>query len=284
MRTSAVDLRCRFGGVTEVPASFAEGGRSLACVTPNMASMAVLADAGFVPLHVTTNGQDYSGETVVFRPYVPPSLSSLSVTVGPTGGDTSITLYGSNLRAGDDCRCRFGSFGDTVPGTIADVRGVAIAGEGSGGGDYGRHVVRCVSPAHAEGTVALEVTFNGQDYTAVGLSFTFYPPPFIASLSPSAAHPRRDERRHQWRRAPEPDGTLLASVSGGHQLVPATLLEPYAAAASSALCRPRGRRASSLRSSSTLAMRGPPSIATATAAARMAATRFTAALSRPMAC
>ena len=101
-------------------------------------------------------------------------VDSLSPTGGPTGGNTSVELYGSTsfMGEGSDYRCKFGEV-------------VVYASYTSN-----THTIRCVSPTNAEGDTLVMVGFNGQQYSSLGPNFVYHRLESVGSLSPSSGPAR----------------------------------------------------------------------------------------------
>ena len=115
-----------------------------------------------VAVEVTQNLEAYTSDNqrFVYLPIL--RVSSISVDRGPLVGATRVLVYGSNFSRASHPLCKFGD--SIVNGTVREdgnARGLSMP-------------MVCDSPAHAEGTVALEVTLNGQDYTADDHTYTFY--------------------------------------------------------------------------------------------------------------
>ena len=80
-------------------------------------------------------------------------VTSLLPATGPNGGFTEVTVTGSNFLAAH-FTCKFDR--NVTRGTVDSAS-----------------VARCVSPAHATGSVDVEVSNNNQDYTANTVHFTY---------------------------------------------------------------------------------------------------------------
>lgn len=82
------------------------------------------------------------------------TLTSLSVTGGPSYGTTLVTLTGTEFLA--TATCRFGTLMATATTVVTSTRLV------------------CESPAQSVGEVSVEVTNNAQDFTSWLLQFQYY--------------------------------------------------------------------------------------------------------------
>ena len=96
---------------------------------------AAVADAP-VSLHVSTNGQQYTGAGS-YHYHAHPAVSSLAPTTGPAGGGVALTLRGAALGGADTYRCRFAKDTDPAIETAASF-------------DAAEDAVRCASPTRAE--------------------------------------------------------------------------------------------------------------------------------------
>jgi hypothetical protein len=133
----------------------------LRCATPpSPARMAAVA--------VTLNGQQYHEgvHSATFRSYLQPHVLSVSPASGTIHGQTLVTVSGSFTVASKANLCRWGS--QTTNATSINET----------------HIV-CPSPRTDAGSRALEVTMNGQQYTADGIDFSFYLHPRVHKLSVS---------------------------------------------------------------------------------------------------
>jgi len=159
--------------VTTVPANLTQcsgarvcgGGQgALVCSTPPHGGL--LSDGtADVTVEVTLNGQDYTDSGSTFSFYDPSvwRLHSFHPRGGPLGGNTSISIDASSLRALGDVRCRFAARNSPTDATVVSTS-----------------LVRCSTPAHWNARVgarreALALTLNGQDYLHLQPDvFTFY--------------------------------------------------------------------------------------------------------------
>ena len=137
----------------------------LVVVSSTQATVVTPAHAvGLVNVVVTTPGGTQtltSGYTYVAAP----TLASVAPDSGPIGGGTTVTLTGTNFRAGMQVR-----FGDALAAVVSVTGGTSAS---------------VVTPAQtAAGTVAVTVTTPGGTSTP-GISFTYAPLPDLASVSPN---------------------------------------------------------------------------------------------------
>ena len=106
--------QCAFNGML-VNASSVDDERLLCLVPPS------LIGAGPLSVSISLNGQQFSRLALRFEQYEEPRVFSLSPTVGPAGGGTTVQLNGDHLLGGTDRFCRFGALSPVnavpVPGS-----------------------------------------------------------------------------------------------------------------------------------------------------------------------
>ncbi len=96
----------------------------------------------------------------------PPTVSSVSPGAGPTAGETSVTITGTNLS--EATAVRFGSTSATSFEVISPTS------------------ITAVSPAEGAGTVDVSVTTSGgTSETGAGDKFSYVPPPTVTEVSPN---------------------------------------------------------------------------------------------------
>ena len=121
-----------------------------------------------VPIRESPNGAQFSEQSKMeFQYLLPPIISSISPSSGPSYGGTLVRLAGVNLQGGDDYRCRFKlSPVDLDDGNIT----IATASFDSAGG-----VISCVTPPmHGIRSSRLWVTLNGQQFSWTGANFIVF--------------------------------------------------------------------------------------------------------------
>ena len=149
-------IQCAFGDSAPVRARWLSSGQ-LECVTPTHVP-------GSVSVEVTNNGVDYTSNGVQFTFDPMPAVLRLEPDTGPLVGATAVTVHGIHFTR-QQSWCRFGV--RTVPAMFVSST-----------------VVKCSSPPHAEGPVAVEVTNNRVDYTSNGVQFFYRRLPLVLSLDP----------------------------------------------------------------------------------------------------
>lgn len=149
---------CRFGmrsfrsSALVVPA-FVLSGQHLYCMAPTFPF------EGVYNLEVSSNGVDFTADEVRFQAVLPPRLDALAPMGGPFHGGTVVHVFGEHFveRAFtlDYVRCRF----NTTRVFAQFVSAFELI---------------CVAPQHHPvGPVTLEVTTDGQTFSACGLRYTY---------------------------------------------------------------------------------------------------------------
>ncbi|GLX51268.1 hypothetical protein Shyhy01_42180 [Streptomyces hygroscopicus subsp. hygroscopicus] len=149
----------RFGSVNAASYSVSSG-TQITAVTP-------AGTAGPVPVTVTTPGGT-SNATVTFTyTAVPPTVTGLSPSSGPTTGGTVVTVTGTALTGAT--QVRFGSVNAASFSVVSSTR------------------ITAVSPAGSPGAVPVTVTTPGGTSAAAPASYFFYTgAPLLTAISPSA--------------------------------------------------------------------------------------------------
>ncbi|KAJ1472119.1 hypothetical protein T484DRAFT_1915277, partial [Baffinella frigidus] len=135
-----------FGGVV-AEATFVSSS-VLVCTAP------AASENGKVSVEVSLNGVDFSrsGKTMVYWPR--PSVSSIVPSGGAQSGGSEVTVHGEHFHGMVGVWCRFGMTGGTVAGTL--VSGM---------------MVTCSRPERLVGSVAVEVSNNGVEYSEDGVMY-----------------------------------------------------------------------------------------------------------------
>jgi hypothetical protein len=134
-------LGCRFG-VNDVDAIY-NNDSMIICPTPTHMS-------GLVPLMVSNNGEDYAiGEPFTY--YITPNVTSIYPRKGLTYGGTPVFATGFGFTNTSDLSCKFDKYDRkvVVPATFLSSS-----------------LVICLSPSHSKAMVSVEVSNNGDDFTA----------------------------------------------------------------------------------------------------------------------
>lgn len=156
------DIMCSFNGT--VVQAFNITNSSVTCHSP-----ATRLQGGVVTVEVSVNnGMDFTSSGLQFI-YLPDSTGlQLSPLLGPTTGNTLVTIYGEGIPMvpKNAVKCRFGS--------------VEVSAYDSGLG-----FVQCRAPAkESPVTLPVEFSLNGRDYTSYGLQYSYEWPLHISELIP----------------------------------------------------------------------------------------------------
>ena len=151
-------LVCVFGS-SHVPATFISTS-AISCVSPPSADRS----GEEVALSISGNGQDMSN-SVAYKFSANVMVLALVPTRGPITGSTPVTVTGANFLNTSDLMCRFG---DAVVDAVYQSDSAVI----------------CEAPPSREGSVMLQVTTNGNDFTLPGLAFTFTSSLTVTSILP----------------------------------------------------------------------------------------------------
>ena len=140
-------LHCRFGGNgVAVPARWISSSK-VECVAPAHTK-------GSVAVEVTMNNADYTANGVAFDFVDDALLTSVTPTIGPSSGGTTLTLKGSGFVFSPHLQVRFGLH--SVPATFVSST-----------------EIKCVTQASEVGDASLSITNNGVDYSGASVKFTF---------------------------------------------------------------------------------------------------------------
>jgi hypothetical protein len=158
---NSTTLACRFGGeVTR--ASF---------LSPDMVLCEVPAESdltGPTPtVSVALNGEDFAYSAVTYT-YIPPArVTGVIPALGSALGGTQVAVVGEGFYDGGGLLCRFGSLSPMEATFVSST------------------LVLCPAPPSDAGAVHVEVSNNGADFTANGVSFLFVEPPQLLLVTPA---------------------------------------------------------------------------------------------------
>lgn len=154
---SLPSTRCKFDSTTVVPVRVTS--TVVVCNSPAHAS-------GSVAVEVSSNGQDYSGNTIQFLYVANPSVTSILPTAGPLGGATVVTVTGTGFKSSSRLQCKLGS----ILGIATFVSSTQIT---------------CRTPFQTSiGEQELEVSLNARHWTSNGVKFDYYPSPAVSGFKP----------------------------------------------------------------------------------------------------
>ena len=148
---------CRLAG-ERTPASISVALGVLWCATPPSNSSLSC------PVAVSLNGQQYTTSRAAYDFYSPPRIWSISPASGTMLGGVLVTVTGTSFLSSFRTLCRWASY--TANGTWLSPTEVV-----------------CPSPLQGFGLVALEISQNGQQYSAHRVLFSYYQAPRVTMLS-----------------------------------------------------------------------------------------------------
>ena len=140
---------------------------STAFVTATRITVTAPATAAGTLAVTAFNGPVASSATLTYVFYANPSVTTLSPNSGQTTGSTLVSVTGTNFQGTATLSCRFGTAVVTATYSTATR-------------------LLCSSPALGVGSVNVEVTLNGADYTANEIPFIYSLAPTVATLSPTS--------------------------------------------------------------------------------------------------
>ena len=153
----SLPLFCGFGSAhAPVPATFIDSGYVI-CTTPSIVTAQV------APLYILNNNFT-SANNLTFNFYPPPSVSSISPTLGIAAGGTLVTVSGQAFSYAVNIRCAFGSSKIMASSILNDTALVCASPPGVGGS-----VALEISPSSIDGSVTEVYTTNNVQFTYVAL-------------------------------------------------------------------------------------------------------------------
>ena len=144
---------------------------AVVCATPP------LQPPGTVVVRVSNDGEELSTSGVPLTFTAQLRVSSLSPHTGPTGGGTQLSVSGFGFSNSSSLKCRFqvGARRGTQTPAVMPVAATYVSAT----------KLTCITPAQPVGGVVVEVSLNGQDFTADGLVFQYRPTPVVSTLRPA---------------------------------------------------------------------------------------------------
>jgi hypothetical protein len=146
---------CRFGYMHVI--AFQISATALTCITPAM-------EEGLIAVEISNNRQDYTNSNLQYLYQRPLQVLSIIPTSGPSTSGASITVVGESLPAGA-YSCFFGE--KSYPGKWRSSESIV-----------------CETPPGLLGSIAVEISFNGQDLSKSNVAFFAYSDPEVSALSP----------------------------------------------------------------------------------------------------
>ncbi|KAJ1464368.1 hypothetical protein T484DRAFT_3299981, partial [Baffinella frigidus] len=152
----AAGVRCSFGGL-EVRAHATVSSSAIVCVSPALA-------AGATALSVSW-GNGISTKALELTVYEPPTVREAAPSQGSASGGSVVTVFGERFVA--PMTCMFGTEGWAV-----DAKVVSSS------------EVQCMTKAHAEGSVSVQVSRNGVEYSQSDVQYVFSLAATVSKVTP----------------------------------------------------------------------------------------------------
>ena len=152
-------LYCRFG-LLSVAAMYVNS-TTVVCTAPDAAE-------GVVDVRVSSNGVDYSASNATYEYVDAHHVHDVLPRSGSVNGGTLLNVSGTGFKNTSVLYCRFGS--------LPPVEGLYLS----------TTRVQCVSPMHQIGSVSIEVTTNGVDYSEDMVQYRYYASPAVSHVVPSS--------------------------------------------------------------------------------------------------
>jgi len=159
------DTYCRFGMDYVTPATIYTDILISCIAPPSPVIRTVLVDVTLNNADMVLNPQDWTDDHLPYTYYAPAFVFDCRPRVGPTSGNTTVTVIGSNFNNTGDIKCRFGS--KVVPGQYISI-----------------NELKCVSPPVANaGLVDLSVSLAGEDF-GKPVKYLYYETPIVDYILP----------------------------------------------------------------------------------------------------
>ena len=121
---------------------------------------------GHYSVGVTSNGVDFVFSKDIFSSLLPPSISSLSPSIGSCSGGSVVVLSGSYFQNSSKLQCNFdGMLMDATFSSTSEVL--------------------CLTPPHVEGTILMSLVENGLYFSNTQQLFQYTNSVYLISLLPS---------------------------------------------------------------------------------------------------
>jgi hypothetical protein len=152
-------VMCEFGSVKYRVTGRWNEDSSISCITPAHAP-------GKVDVRISTNGQQFSQSAGVFEYSYHETVYKLSPAVSLQSGGILVTILGTNFINSSSLNCKFGSM--TRPAKFINSSAVS-----------------CICPQGSDlGSVFVEVSNNGVDFSKSRIQFSYYEEVQLSSVSP----------------------------------------------------------------------------------------------------
>lgn len=159
------DTYCRFGMDYVTPATIYSDTLISCYAPPSPIVRTVIVDVTLNNADMVLNPQDWTDDHLPFTYYAPPYLFGAVPDVGPTSGNTTVLIYGSNFNNTGTIKCKFGS--KVVQGEFISL-----------------NEIKCVSPpVDNPGLVDLSLAIS-EDSFSKAIKYLYYATPEVFSISP----------------------------------------------------------------------------------------------------
>jgi len=161
----SADLFCKFGELEITPATFVSPSM-IFCSTP--AYYGILNITSSIRLQVSTNGNDFSSDSLLYQYHVPIIIHDFSPKIGPSNGGTPLVIQGAKfIFENMEILCMLGD--KTSTATVLS-----------------KTTITCRTPKGNVGKVQLSLSMNGgADWVNVsGGFFSYFPSPSIKKFDP----------------------------------------------------------------------------------------------------
>jgi hypothetical protein len=159
------DTYCRFGMDYVTKADVKSDTLVFCEAPPSPIVRTVLVDLTLNDADMVLNPQDWTDNHLPFTYYAPPYLFGAVPDVGPTSGNTTVIVYGSNFNNTGQIKCKFGS--KVVVGEFLSL-----------------NEIKCVSPpVDNPGLVDLSLAIS-EDSFSKAIKYLYYATPEVFSISP----------------------------------------------------------------------------------------------------
>lgn len=114
---------------------------------------------------MSNDNVSFSSEFMLFTYDRRTTITTLNPSTGVTSGGTEVLVIGEHFLNSTTARCKFGTV--VVPAKFVTDQSMV-----------------CTTPPNPSGTVSVEITFNGADFSFSGAVFTYYPQARVDSIWP----------------------------------------------------------------------------------------------------
>ena len=159
------DTYCRFGMDYVTPATVYTDILISCIAPPSPVIRTVLVDVTLNNADMVLNPQDWTDDHLPYTYYAPAYVFDVNPRVGPTSGNTTVLVIGSNFKDTGDIKCRFGS--KVVSGIFISI-----------------NEIKCISPPVANpGLVDLSISLVGDEFGRP-VKYLYYETPFVERIVP----------------------------------------------------------------------------------------------------